>query len=177
MRSDADRLDRLHEALLVVRPSFIRVEADEVTYNLHIMLRFDLERAVLEGELPVADLPAAWDERFEQDFGLRPPNAAAGALQDIHWSAGLIGYFPTYTLGNLYAAQLMAAAERRLGDLDRQFAVGDFAPLLGWLRSEIHAAGRTLASDPLVERATGMPVSADWLADSLRRRYGPAHGL
>ena len=174
--ADADA-DRLHEALLVVRPSFIRVEADEVTYNLHIMLRFDLERAVLEGELPVADLPAAWDERFEQDFGLRPPNAAAGALQDIHWSAGLIGYFPTYTLGNLYAAQLMAAAERRLGDLDRQFAAGDFAPLLGWLRSEIHAAGRTLASDPLVERATGMPVSADWLADSLRRRYGPAHGL
>jgi carboxypeptidase Taq len=163
--------------LLVVRPSFIRVEADEVTYNLHIMLRFDLERAVLQGELPVADLPAAWDERFEQDFGLRPPNAAAGVLQDIHWSAGLIGYFPTYTLGNLSAAQLMEAAGQRLGDLDGQFAAGDFAPLLGWLRSEIHAAGRMFESDPLVERATGMPVSADWLADSLRRRYGPAYGL
>jgi len=174
--ADADA-DRLHEALLVVRPSFIRVEADEVTYNLHVMLRFDLERAVLQGDLPVADLPAAWDERFEQDFGLRPPNAADGVLQDIHWSAGLVGYFPTYTLGNLYAAQLMAAAERRLGDLDRQFAAGDFAALLGWLRAEIHAAGRMLPSDPLVERATGVPVSADWLADSLRRRYGPAHGL
>jgi carboxypeptidase Taq len=169
--------DQLHEALLVVRPSFIRVEADEVTYNLHIMLRFDLERAVLQGELPVADLPAAWDERFEQDFGVRPPNAAAGVLQDIHWSAGLVGYFPTYTLGNLYAAQLMEAAGQRLGDLDAQFAAGDFAPLLSWLRSEIHAAGRMLESDPLVARATGMPVSADWLADSLRRRYGPAHGL
>ncbi|MFM7136616.1 MAG: carboxypeptidase M32 [Planctomycetota bacterium] len=174
--ADADA-DTLHEALLVVRPSFIRVEADEVTYNLHIMLRFDLERAVLQGQLPVADLPAAWDERFEQDFGLRPPNAAAGVLQDIHWSAGLVGYFPTYTLGNLYAAQVMAAAGRRLGDLDGPFAAGDFAPLLSWLRSEIHAAGRMLESDPLVERATGMPVSADWLADSLRRRYGPAHGL
>jgi len=174
--ADADP-DRLQAALLVVRPSFIRVEADEVTYNLHIMLRFDLERAVLTGELPVADLPAAWDERFEQDFGLRPPTAAAGVLQDIHWSAGLVGYFPTYTLGNLHAAQLMAAASERVGDLDRQFAAGDFAPLLGWLRREIHASGRMLESDPLVERATGVPVSADWLAESLRRRYGPAYGL
>ena len=174
--ADADP-DRLQSALLVVRPSFIRVEADEVTYNLHIMLRFDLERAVLTGELPVADLPAAWDERFEQDFGLRPPNAAAGVLQDIHWSAGLVGYFPTYTLGNLHAAQLMAAASERVGDLDRQFAAGEFTPLLGWLRREIHASGRMLESDPLVERATGVPVSADWLAESLRRRYGPAYGL
>lgn len=168
---------RLHEALLVVRPSFIRVEADEVTYNLHIMLRFDLERALLHGELAVADLPAAWDERFARDFGIRPPDAAAGVLQDIHWSAGLVGYFPTYTLGNLYAAQLMEAAGRRLGDLDACFAAGEFRPLLDWLRQEIHAVGRMLESEPLVERATGLPVSAEWLAESLRRRYGPAHGL
>ncbi|MBM4023123.1 MAG: carboxypeptidase M32, partial [Planctomycetes bacterium] len=170
-------VDRIHEALLVVRPSFIRVEADEVTYNLHVMLRFDLERAVLLGDLAVADLPAAWDDRFEQDFGIRPPDAAAGVLQDIHWSAGLIGYFPTYTLGNLHAAQFMAAALDRLGDLDGAFAAGEFRPLLDWLRREIHVAGRTLDSDRLVERATGRPVSADWLAESLRRRYGPAHGL
>ncbi len=168
---------KVHEALLVVRPSFIRVEADEVTYNLHVMLRFDLERAVLQGDLPVSELPAAWDERFEEDFGIRPPDAAAGVLQDIHWSAGLVGYFPTYTLGNLYAAQLMAAAGQRLGDLEGQFVAGDFAPLLTWLRAEIHSAGRMLESDPLVERASGMPVSADWLAESLQRRYGPAHGL
>jgi carboxypeptidase Taq len=169
--------ERVHQALLVVRPSLIRVEADEVTYNLHVMLRFDLERAVVHGELAVADLPAAWNERFEQDFGIRPPSAATGVMQDIHWSAGLIGYFPTYTLGNLYAAQLMAAAGRSVGDLERQFAAGEFAPLLGWLRREIHAAGRMLESEPLVERATGEPVSADWLAESLLRRYGPAHGL
>lgn len=173
---DADAR-RLHEALLVVRPSFIRVEADEVTYNLHIMLRFDLERGLLHGDLAVGDLPAAWDERFERDFGIRPPDAAAGVLQDIHWSAGLVGYFPTYTLGNLYAAQLMEAAGRRLGDLDASFAAGEFRPLLDWLRREIHAAGRMLESEPLVERATGLPVSAEWLAESLRRRYGPAHGL
>lgn len=167
----------VHDAVLTVKPSFIRVEADEVTYNLHVMLRFDLERAVLLGDLAVADLPGAWDDRFEHDFGIRPPNDAAGVLQDIHWSAGLIGYFPTYTLGNLYAAQLMAAATERLGNLDEQFRAGDFQPLLRWLRTEIHAFGRQYESEPLVERATGKPVSADWLAESLRRRYGPAHGL
>jgi carboxypeptidase Taq len=169
--------DEMHEGLLVVKPSFIRVEADEVTYNLHIMLRFDLERAVLLGDLAVSDLPAAWDDRFERDFGIRPPDAAAGVLQDIHWSAGLVGYFPTYTLGNLYAAQLMAAAEARLGNLDTRFAAGEFGPLLAWLRQEIHGAGRMLESEPLVERVTGLPASADWLAESLQRRYGPAHGL
>jgi len=174
--ADADA-EEVQAALLAVRPSFIRVEADEVTYNLHVMLRFDLERAVLHGELAVADLPAAWDDRFEQDFGIRPPDAAHGVMQDIHWAAGLVGYFPTYTLGNLYAAQLMAAAGNRLGDLDAGFAAGEFRPLLDWLRREIHAAGRLLESEPLVEQATGQRVSADWLAESLRRRYGPVHGL
>ena len=167
----------MHEALLTVRPSFIRVEADEVTYNLHVMMRFDLERAVVHGDLAVADLPAAWDARFEQDFGVRPPRAADGVLQDIHWSAGLIGYFPTYTLGNMFAAQLMAAAEERLPGLDRRFAAGDFGDLLGWLRREVHAQGRLLESEPLVERVSGRPVSESWLLDSLRRRYGPVHGL
>ena len=167
----------MQEAVLTVTPSFIRVEADEVTYNLHVMLRFDIERALVHGDLAVADLPAAWNDRFEHDFGIRPPNDAAGVLQDIHWSAGLIGYFPTYTLGNLYAAQLMAAAADRLGDLDEQFRAGDFRPLLAWLRAEIHEFGRLYESEPLVERATGARVSPDWLAESLLRRYGPAHGL
>ena len=167
----------VHEALMVVRPSFIRVEADEVTYNLHVMLRFDLERAIVHGDLAVADLPAAWNERFEADFGIRPVDDSHGVLQDIHWSAGLVGYFPTYTLGNLYASQLMAAADDRVGGLTDLFAAGDFRPLLDWLRQEIHVAGRLLESEPLVERATGWPVSADWLAKSLADRYGTAHGL
>jgi carboxypeptidase Taq len=167
----------VHAALLAVRPSFIRVEADEVTYNLHVMLRFDLERAAIRGDLAVADLPAAWDERFERDFGVRPASAADGVLQDIHWSAGLIGYFPTYTLGNLYAAQLMAAAEERLPGLAARIAAGTFTDLLGWLRREVHAVGRLLESEPLVERVTGQPVSEAWLLESLRRRYGPPHGL
>jgi carboxypeptidase Taq len=168
---------RFQEALLAVRPSFIRVEADEVTYNLHVMLRFDLERAVVHGDLAVDDLPAAWNERFERDFGMRPPDDAHGVLQDIHWSAGLIGYFPTYTLGNLFAAQLMEAARRALPDLDADLASGRFAALLQWLRREVHAQGRVLESEPLVERATGGPVSSTWLVRSLRDRYGPAYGL
>ena len=168
---------RMQESLMVVRPSLIRVEADEVTYNLHVMMRFDLERAVVHGDLAVADLPEAWNERFTRDFGFRPPSDAEGVLQDIHWSAGLIGYFPTYTLGNIFAAQLMAAAARQLPDLDGDLAAGRFAGLLSWLRSHVHAHGRQLESVALVEQATGQPVSASWLVESLRRRYGTAYGL
>jgi carboxypeptidase Taq len=162
---------------MVVRPSFIRVEADEVTYNLHVLLRFDLERAVLHGDLALADLPTAWNERFVEDFGIHPPDDAQGVLQDIHWSAGLVGYFPTYALGNIYAAQLMDEARRRFPDLDDQFAAGRFDTLLDWLRCEVHAVGRMAESDLLVERVTGRPVTGTWLLESLRRRYGPAHGL
>lgn len=167
----------VQQALLVVEPSFIRVEADEVTYNLHVMLRFDLERALVHGDLAVADLPAAWNERFEKDFGRRPPTDAEGVLQDIHWSAGLIGYFPTYTLGNIFSAQLMEAATRAIPGLDRQMAAGKFGELLGWLRRTVHASGRMLESGPLVEQVSGEPVSERWLVESLSRRYGPAYGL
>jgi carboxypeptidase Taq len=174
--ADADA-DAMHEALLCVRPSCIRVEADEVTYNLHIMLRFDLERAVVQGELDVGDLPAAWNDRFEADFGIRPPDDAQGVLQDIHWSAGLIGYFPTYTLGNIFSAQLMRAALDRHPGIPGEMATGRFDTLLGWLRTEVHAVGRTLESVPLVTRATGQRVSERWLLESLEERYGPAHGF
>ncbi|NBT13531.1 MAG: carboxypeptidase M32 [Planctomycetia bacterium] len=174
--ADADA-EHVQRALMAVKPSFIRVEADEVTYNLHVMLRFDLERAVVQGTLPVADLREAWNDRFERDFGLRPPSDAEGVLQDVHWAAGLIGYFPTYTVGNIFAAQLMHAAEGAMPGLDRDIAAGRFAGLLDWLRREVHAHGRLLGSERLVERATGGPVSEEWLVASLRRRYGAAHGL
>lgn len=167
----------VHEALLVVRPSFIRVEADEVTYNLHVMMRFDLERALVLGDLDVADLPTAWNTRFADDFGMPPPDDARGVLQDIHWSAGLVGYFPTYTLGNLYAAELMEAARRELGAVDEAFARGRFGPLLDWLHARVHAAGRMLESDALVTQATGRPPTADCLVRSLRERYGAAYRI
>jgi carboxypeptidase Taq len=169
--------DEVQRALMTVTPSFIRVEADEVTYNLHVMLRFDLERAVMQGTLAVADLRDAWNDRFELDFGIRPPTDAEGVLQDIHWAAGLVGYFPTYTLGNLFAAHMMHAAETHLPGLDREIAAGNFRGLLDWLRQHVHAHGRLLDSERLVEQATGSPVSEQWLVASLQQRYGAAHGL
>src|SRR5262249_36599432 len=128
------RLEDFHFAINNVEATCIRVTADEVTYNLHILIRFELERALIAGDLPVADLPAAWDEAYRHHLGITPANDAAGCLQDSHWSAGLIGYFPTYTLGNIYAAQLFARARAELGDIDEAFARGDFSSLLGWLR-------------------------------------------
>jgi carboxypeptidase Taq len=126
-------LDDFHFAINDVRPSLIRVEADEVTYNLHIIIRFELEQALIEGSLAVADLPAAWNEKYQKYLGVQPSTDSDGVLQDIHWSAGLFGYFPTYSLGNLYAAQFFAKADADLGGLAEQFRRGEFATLRKWL--------------------------------------------
>jgi carboxypeptidase Taq len=170
-------LDDFHRAINAVRPSWIRVEADEVTYNLHIMLRFDLERPLVAGDLTPADVPAAWNETFQQYFGLTPPDDALGCLQDVHWSAGLIGYFPTYALGNMYAAQFLEAARQELGDLEALFARGEFAPLLEWLRREIHRRGQTFRAARLVELVTGRPLSAEPLLRHLHARFRPLYDL
>src|SRR5262249_53454367 len=119
-------------AINEVQPSFIRVEADEATYNLHVVLRFELEQAIVGGDLAVADVPAAWNEKFEKLMGLKVEKDSQGCLQDVHWSFGGMGYFPTYTLGNLYSAQFMEAARRDLGDLETDFRRGDFLRLKGW---------------------------------------------
>ncbi len=159
-------LDALLPALHTIQPSLIRVEADQGTYDLHIAIRFELERAIFAGELEARDLPDAWDARYGAFLGVRAPSVADGVLQDIHWSMGGFGYFPTYTLGNLINAQLFTAARAALGDLDAMFARGEFAPLLGWLRENVHAHGARYTATELVERATGRPLSAaDFLAD------------
>ena len=121
-------LDDFHFAINDVRPSLIRIEADEATYNLHILIRFELERAMLDGDLRAADLPAAWNEKYRQYLGITPPDNRSGVLQDVHWSAGLIGYFPTYSLGNLYAAQFFGQAESELGNLVAIVRPGRFPP-------------------------------------------------
>ena len=155
-----------------VARSLIRVEADEVTYNLHIMLRFEIEQALVEGRVAVAELPELWNARMEAYLGLRPPTNALGVLQDIHWSLGTLGYFPTYTLGNLASVQLFDQARRDLPDLDGQLAAGEFAPLLGWLREHVHRWGRRLDAAEILERTTGRGLSAaPWLA-YIRRKYG-----
>jgi carboxypeptidase Taq len=171
------RLDDFYFAINDVEPSYIRVEADEATYNLHIILRFELEQALLTGDLPVPDVPGAWNEKFLTSFGLEVPDDALGCLQDVHWSSGGIGYFPTYTLGNLYAAQLMDAIRRDLGDVDDLFRKGEFAPVLGWLREKVHHAGRRDPAGTLCERVTGKPLSHEPLLAYLRGKYAPLYRL
>lgn len=170
-------LDRFHFAVNAIKPSLIRVEADEATYNLHIMIRFDLERQLIDETLSVEDLPAAWNARYQSDLGVCPPSDADGVLQDVHWSAGLIGYFPTYTLGNLAAAQLFATAQEQIGDLDQLFLCGEFRPLLDWLREHIHSPGRCYSGGELVERATGSALTADSLIGYLRAKLEPLYGI
>jgi carboxypeptidase Taq len=170
-------LDDFLFAINDVQPSFIRVEADEATYNVHIILRFELEQALVRGDLQPADAPAAWNEKFTQSFGITPPNNAKGCLQDIHWSMGGLGYFPTYTLGNLYAAQFMEQARRDLGDLDGQFRAGRFQGLKGWLNDKIHRHGQRYRSAELCQRVTGRPLSHQPLMAYLRGKYGPLYGL
>jgi carboxypeptidase Taq len=164
--------DGFHFAINEVRPSFIRVEADEATYNLHIVLRFELELDLLTGELPAADLPSAWNDKFLSLFGLTPPTDREGCLQDIHWGFGGIGYFPTYTLGNLYAAQFMAAARQDLGgaDLDDAFRRGDFAALTSWLVDRVHRQGRRYRAGELCRRATGQTLSSEPFMAYLREK-------
>jgi carboxypeptidase Taq len=169
--------DDFHFAINAVAPSYIRVDADEVTYNLHVMLRFEIEQALISGSLAPADVPAAWNEKMREYLQIAPPDDRRGCLQDVHWSAGLIGYFPTYTLGNLGAAQLFAAAKQDLGDLDRAFAAGEFRPLLGWLREKVHRHGMRYKSSELIGRATGKPLAADDFMDSLQAKYAPLYGL
>lgn len=165
-------LDDFYFAVNDVRPSFIRVEADEATYNLHIMLRFELEQQLVTGSLAPKDVPEAWNAAFHAAFGMTPPTNALGCLQDVHWSAGLLGYFPTYALGNMYAAQLFRAAQNDLEDLEGQFARGDFRPLKTWLHGHIHQFGRKYSAGELVRRATGSPLSAESLISHLEEKFG-----
>jgi len=165
-------LDAFYSAVNKVAPSLIRVEADEVTYNLHIMLRFELENELIDGRLAVDDLPSAWNDRMEDYLGVRPSNDAEGVLQDIHWSLGAFGYFPTYALGNLMSTQLFDQAQRDLPGLDVQIGEGHFEDLLAWLRTNVHQYGRKKTATQILEDVTGHGLSADsWLA-YIRRKFG-----
>lgn len=154
-----------------VTPSFIRVEADQVTYDLHIALRFDIETKLVEGQLKTADVPAYWNERFEKMFGLKVPKDSEGCLQDVHWSHGLMGYFATYTLGNLNAAQLMGRAAVEIPELSGKLARGEYQPLLAWLREKIHSKGSRHTPGELIRLATGEPTGVRSHADYLRAKF------
>ena len=163
-------LDEMVAAVNRAEFSFIRVEADEATYDLHIMLRFSIERRLLNRELKIKDVPAAWNEEFRNLFGMTPPDDARGSLQDIHWSMGGMGYFPTYTLGNLNAAQLFRAA-RQDAAIQQDIDQAHYATLLGWLETNVHAHGSTLTPRDLMQTATGEPTNARWHLEHLKDRF------
>ncbi len=166
-----------YRAVNKVAPSLIRVEADEVTYNLHVLLRFELECDLLTGNLAVSDLPAAWNAKMRQYLGVTPPDDAHGVLQDTHWAIGLIGYFPTYSIGNLLSAQLWHAANDALPDLEAQIARGEFAPLLDWLRTHVHRYGRKYLPRELVVKATGEPLTSRCYVDYLTAKFSDLYAL
>ncbi len=170
-------VDDFYAAINDVRPSWIRVEADEVTYNLHIMLRFQLEQAMMNGDLDAADVPTAWNELFTEFFGMTPTDDSVGCLQDVHWSAGLLGYFPTYSLGNMYASQFFEKAQEDLGDLNTMFSRGEFLPLKEWLNKNIHQHGRRYYAPELVEIVTGKPLNSESLLRHLKSKFGAVYSL
>jgi carboxypeptidase Taq len=163
--------DNLYRRAIRVERSLIRVDADEVTYPLHIILRYRLEPALLAGDLPLADLPGAWNEGMRELLGVAPPTDREGCLQDIHWPGGAVGYFPCYTLGAMTAAQLSEALRAALPGLDALVAEGDFRPLLAWLRANIHEQGSLLDTRTLLTRATGRPLEPQPFLDHLQSRY------
>ena len=160
-----------------VEKGFIRVEADEVTYNLHVMIRYEIEKQLFNGDLSVDDLPAAWNGMFKDWFDIEVPEDRLGCLQDIHWSMGAFGYFPTYTLGNLYAAQLLEAMARDLGDIDALVQSGDWTPMLDWLGPRIHQRGSQVTPSQLIEDATGSPPSPEPFLRYVEQKYGALYNL
>jgi carboxypeptidase Taq len=170
-------VESFYRAVNVVKPGLLRVEADEVTYNLHILLRFELERALVGGQLSVADLPAAWNERMKRNLGVSPPNDGVGCMQDIHWAQGAIGYFPSYTLGNLYAAQLMAAFERAQPDAWGTIERGQFGVLLGWLRTNVHRSGYRQTAEETVAAASGEALAVEPFLRYLRAKFSHVYRL
>jgi carboxypeptidase Taq len=163
--------DNLYRLSTRVEPGLIRVDADEVTYPAHVILRYRLERALLAGDLDLADLPGAWRDGMKALLGIVPPDDKDGCLQDIHWPSGAWGYFPTYTLGAITAAQLFAAARAQLSGLMDDLARGDFSRLLGWLREHVHSQGSRWSAAELLTRATGAPLGVAAFKRHLEARY------
>ncbi|WP_440010387.1 carboxypeptidase M32 [Halomicrococcus sp. SG-WS-1] len=171
-------VDDLYEAVNeVYEDNLIRVEADELTYHMHIVVRFEIEKQLIRGEIDVEDVPELWNDKYEEYLGIRPDSDAEGCLQDIHWSHGSFGYFPTYSLGSVLAAQLYATAEEDIDDLDERVAAGDFEPLHDWLTENVHQHGARYTTDDLIERATGESFTADYFLDHVESKFSELYDL
>ena len=154
-----------------VKPSLIRTEADEVTYNLHIIIRFEIEREMIEGSIELKDLPKIWQSKVKEYLGIDVPSDALGCMQDVHWSAGLVGYFPTYSFGNLYAAQLYATLQKDIPAVEKLMAKGSFSEIREWLRTHIHRMGKTYGASALIQKVTGEPLNSRYFAEYLKKKY------
>jgi carboxypeptidase Taq len=165
-------LEAFYRGVNAVEPSFIRVEADELTYHAHIYIRYLIEKALVAGELEVRDVPGFWNDCYEEYLGIRPAHDGEGCLQDVHWSYGSFGYFPTYSFGSFQAAQLHAAMKREMPDFDAKIERGEFAPILKWLREKVHVHGKRYSSDELLKQVTGEELKVSHFMTYVRRKYG-----
>ncbi len=170
-------VDSFYRAINTCKPEFIRVEADEVTYPLHIILRYEIEKGLFDGSMQVDDLPHIWNELMQKYLGIQPPTDALGVLQDSHWSGGAFGYFPSYTLGAMYACQFYQTLLREQSDTERNIAKGNFAPIKNWLNEKIHRQGRLYSPQGLVQRVTGEALNPDYFVDYLKRKYSEVYNL
>ena len=170
-------LEKFYRAVNEVKPSLIRTEADELTYNLHIMVRYELEKDLINRRLRAADLPEAWNAKYKEYLGIEPPNHTLGVLQDVHWSGGGFGYFPSYSLGNMYAAQIMDAMRRALPDLDGLIREGRFGPIREWLTEKIYRHGKMLTPAEAIRSAAGADLDPAYLTDYLTEKYTRLYNL
>nr|WP_263327552.1 carboxypeptidase M32 [Neobacillus sp. Marseille-Q6967] len=170
-------VEGFYRAVNTVKPSFIRVEADELTYNLHIMVRYEIEKALISGELEAKDLPVVWNQKMKEYLGITPSTDSEGVLQDVHWSFGGIGYFPSYSLGNLYAAQILRTIEKEIPDFYQHIENGKFDVIQEWLKDSIHQYGKLYTPNELIVRVTGEELNADYLVEYLEKKYSAVYGL
>jgi carboxypeptidase Taq len=170
-------LHDFYKAINKVQPSLIRTEADELTYHFHIMIRYEIEKGLMDGSIDVKELKDIWNKYYQEYLHVKVPDDVHGILQDIHWSHGSFGYFPTYSLGSFYAAQFFAAAQKQVPGLDESIAAGDYQPLLNWLRTNIHPYGRFYTSNELCERVTGKPLEFSAFMEYANKKYSGIYGL
>ncbi|MCA1030360.1 carboxypeptidase M32 [Bacillus timonensis] len=170
-------LDDFYRAINLVEPSYIRVEADELTYNLHIMLRYEIEKSLISGEIEVKDLPSVWNSKMEEYFGITPPTNTLGVLQDVHWSQGGFGYFPSYSLGNLYSAQILNTILKEIPDFYALIEKGEFLKIRLWLKENIHQFGKLYTPDELIKKVTGEEPNSAYLVDYLENKYRQIYGI
>jgi len=170
-------LQKFYESINCVRPSLIRTNADETTYNLHIILRFEMEKDLMENKISAKDLPEIWNQKMKEYLGVKPPNDKMGVLQDVHWSMGGIGYFPTYSLGNLYSAQFYGKMTKDIADVDDKISCGNFDAVINWLRKNIHSAGKTYTASELVKKVTGEELNSKYFSTYLEEKYKKIYQL